>query len=145
MEGVYDYGAETSVQYPFGYGLSYTTFEYSDLQIDKKEFTAGNPISISVNVKNTGEVTGKESVLLFTSDLVASISPDVRRLRDFEKIELAPGESKQVVFTINADDLAFVNAEGKWTIEEGEFKFQIGNVADIAICTETKVWSTPNK
>ena len=145
MEGVYDYGAETSVQYPFGYGLSYTTFEYSDLQIDKSEFTVGNPISISVNVKNTGEVTGKESVLLFTSDLVASISPDVRRLRDFKKIELAPGESKQVVFTINADDLAFVNAKGQWTLEEGDFKFQIGNVADIAKCTETKVWSTPNK
>ena len=145
MEGVYDYGAETSVQYPFGYGLSYTTFEYSDLQIDKSEFIPGEPISISVNVKNTGEVTGKESVLLFTSDLVASISPDVRRLRNFDKIELAPGEIKKVVFEINANDLAFVNAEGKWTIEEGDFKFQIGDVADIAKCTETKIWDTPNK
>ncbi|MGV8962345.1 MAG: glycoside hydrolase family 3 N-terminal domain-containing protein, partial [Candidatus Saccharimonadaceae bacterium] len=128
MEGVYDYGAQTSVQFPFGFGLSYTTFEYGNLKIDKSEFTPGEDLNITVNVKNTGKVTGKEAVLLFTSDLVASLSPDVRRLREFKKISLEPGETKVVSFKINADELAFVNSDGKWTIEEGEFRFQIGNI-----------------
>ena len=145
MEGVYDYGAETSVQFPFSFGLSYTTFEYSGLKIDKSEFVSGEPITISVNVKNTGKVTGKESVLLFSSDLVASVSPDVRRLRAFDKIELKSGEVKNVTFTINADDLAFVNAEGKWTLEEGDFKIQIGDLTETTKCTQTKIWDTPNK
>ncbi|MFA5555348.1 MAG: glycoside hydrolase family 3 N-terminal domain-containing protein, partial [Phycisphaerae bacterium] len=114
MEGAYDYGAETSVQYPFGFGLSYTTFVYDNLQINKKEFIPGETITVSVDIKNSGSVTGKESLLLFTSDLVASHTPDVRRLRAFEKVELAPGESKTVTFTINADDLAFVNTDGRW-------------------------------
>jgi beta-glucosidase len=145
MEGAYDYGAETSVQYPFGFGLSYTTFEYANLKIDKKEFAPGELITISVDVKNAGSVTGKESLLLFTSDLVASLSPDVRRLRAFDKVELAPRQSKTVTFTIKADELAFVNADGKWTIEKGEFRFQIGNLADIAKCKQTKIWNTPNR
>ena len=84
MEGAYDYGAETSVQYPFGFGLSYTTFEYANLKIDKAEFAPGEFITISVDVKNAGSVTGKESLLLFTRDLVASLTPDVRRLRAFD-------------------------------------------------------------
>lgn len=145
MEGAYDYGAETSVQYSFGFGLSYTTFEYTNLKIDKKEFVPGELITISVDVKNTGSVTGKESLLLFTSDLVASLTPDVRRLRAFDKVELQPGQSKTVTFTMNADELAFVNADGKWTIEEGDFRFQVGDLADIAKCTQTKIWNTPNR
>ncbi|NLZ94837.1 MAG: beta-glucosidase, partial [Bacteroidales bacterium] len=145
MEGAYDYGAETSVQYPFGFGLSYTTFEYDNLQIDKKEFTPGETIVVSVDIKNTGKVAGKESLLLFTSDLVASLTPDVRRLRAFDKVELRPGENKTVSFTINADELAFVNADGKWTIEEGEFMIQVGGQAVITTCTETKIWDTPNR
>ena len=133
------------MQYPFGFGLSYTSFEYTNLKIDKKEFVPGELITISVDVKNSGSVTGKESLLLFTSDLVASLTPDVRRLRAFDKVELQPGQSKTVSFTINADELAFVNANGKWTIEEGEFRFQVGDLADIAKCTQTKIWDTPNR
>lgn len=145
MEGVYDYGAETAVQYPFGFGLSYTTFEYTNLIIDKKSFVPGDTITVSIDVKNTGEMAGKESVMLFTSDLVSSITPDVRRLRAFRKINLQPGEQKTVTLKIAADDLAFVNPEGKWTLEAGDFKFQVGNLADKVTCTQTKIWDTPNR
>jgi beta-glucosidase len=145
MEGVYDYGAETAVQYPFGFGLSYTTFEYANLTIDKKSFGPGDTISVTVDVKNIGEMAGKESVMLFTSDLVSSITPDVRRLRAFRKINLQPGEQKTVTLKIAADDLAFVNPEGKWTLEAGDFKFQVGNLADKVTCTQTKIWDTPNR
>ena len=124
MEGAYDYGAQTSVQFPFGYGLSYTTFSYSNISIDNTSFTADDIIKVSVDVTNTGEVDGKESVLLFSSDLVASLSPDVRRLRGFEKVSLRPGEVQTVTFDIKGEDLAFVNEKGKWTLEEGEFMLQ---------------------
>ncbi|MGB4340411.1 MAG: glycoside hydrolase family 3 N-terminal domain-containing protein, partial [Dysgonamonadaceae bacterium] len=100
MEGVYDYGAETSVQYPFGFGLSYTTFEYANLTIDRKSFVPGDTITVTVDVKNTGAMAGKETVMLFTSDLVASITPDVRRLRAFRKINLQPGEQKTVTLKV---------------------------------------------
>jgi len=145
MEGVYDYGAETSVQYPFGFGLSYTTFEYANLTIDRKSFVPGDTITVTVDVKNTGAMAGKETVMLFTSDLVASITPDVRRLRAFRKINLQAGEQKTVTLKIAADDLAFVNPEGKWTLEEGDFRFQIGNLTDKVTCTQTKIWDSPNK
>ncbi|NLO69382.1 MAG: beta-glucosidase [Porphyromonadaceae bacterium] len=145
MEGAYDYGAQTSVQYPFGFGLSYTTFEYSNLSVDNTDFVSGDILSVKVDVKNTGSVTGKEVVMLFSSDLVASITPDVRRLRKFLKIELQPGESKTVELKLPADDLAFVNEKGKWTLEEGEFKLQVGNLVSNVNCTKTKIWDTPNK
>ncbi|MCW1734964.1 glycoside hydrolase family 3 C-terminal domain-containing protein [Seramator thermalis] len=145
MEGVYDYGAETAVQYPFGFGLSYTTFEYTNLTIDKKSFVPGDTISVTVDVKNTGEMAGKESVMLFTNDLVASITPDVRRLRAFRKINLQPGEKKTVTLKVAANDLAFVDADGKWVLEAGNFKFQVGNLADKVTCTQTKIWDTPNR
>ena len=145
MEGVYDYGAETAVQYPFGFGLSYTTFEYTNLIIDKKSFVPGDTITVSIDVKNTGEMAGKESVMLFTSDLVSSITPDVRRLRAFRKINLQPGEQKSVTLKVAANDLAFVNADGKWILEEGDFKFQVGNLVDKVTCTQTKIWDTPNR
>jgi beta-glucosidase len=133
------------VQYPFGFGLSYTTFEYSNLTVDKNEFLPGDVLTVSVDVKNTGKVAGKESVMLFSSDLVASITPDVRRLRAFRKMNLQPGEQKTVTLKIAADDLAFVNPEGKWTLEEGDFRFQIGNLTDKVTCTQTKIWDSPNK
>ncbi|MGI6073755.1 MAG: glycoside hydrolase family 3 N-terminal domain-containing protein [Fermentimonas sp.] len=145
MEGAYDYGAQTAVQYPFGYGLSYTTFDYSKMSVDKTNFSSDDVIKVSVTVTNSGNVEGKEAVMLFSSDLVASMSPDVRRLRDFEKIELKPGESKVVTFNLDGSDLAFVNAEGKWTIEEGEFMLQIGDQIVNVNCTETKIWDTSNK
>ncbi len=145
MEGAYDYGAQTSVQYPFGFGLSYTTFEYSGLSIDKKEFQSGDLINISVSVKNTGNVPGKESVLLFSSDLIASMSPDVRRLRAFKKISLNPGETKIVQLQLPANDLAFVDGNGKWILEEGDFKLQIGDKIEKIHCKKTKIWDTPNR
>ncbi len=145
MEGAYDYGAQTSVQFPFGYGLSYTTFNYSNINVDKSSFTSDDLIRVSVDVTNSGEVEGKESVLLFSSDLVASLSPDVRRLRAFEKISLKPGQTQTVTFDIKGGDLAFVNEKGKWTIEEGEFMLQLGDQTVNIVCTQSKVWETPNK
>ena len=145
MEGAYDYGAQTLVQYPFGFGLSYTTFEYSNLTVDKTEFISGDSINVSLDVKNTGKVAGKEAVLLFSSDLVASITPDVRRLRAFDKIALNPGEMKKVKLTLPADNLAFVNEKGKWTLEAGDFMLQAGNQTIKIKCNQTKIWDTPNR
>jgi beta-glucosidase len=145
MDGVYDYGAQTSVQYPFGFGLSYTSFAYSNLTVDKQQFVSGDVITVSVDVKNTGAVKGKEAVLLFSRDMVASITPDIRRLRAFEKIELNPGETKTVSFELKADDLAFVNENGRWTLEQGEFMLQVGNAYAKIICNKTRIWSSPNR
>ncbi|RNC63980.1 glycoside hydrolase family 3 N-terminal domain-containing protein [Proteiniphilum sp. X52] len=145
MEGAYDYGAQTSVQYPFGFGLSYTTFEYANLAVDKKDFVSGDLLTITVDVKNSGTVAGKEAVLLFSSDMVASLSPDVRRLRAFEKIALEPGETKTVTLRLAADDLAFVNEKGEWTLEAGEFKLQAGDQIAMIHCAKARIWDTPNK
>lgn len=127
MEGVYDYNAQVNVQWPFGYGLSYTTFTYSNLRVDKPEFHNGDVLTISVDVKNTGNRIGKESVLLFSRDMVASIVPESRRLRAFQKIELKPSQQKTVTFRLPASDLAFVGTDGQWHLEPGAFKLQIGN------------------
>ena len=144
MAGAYNYDASMYVQWPFGTGLSYTTFEYSDLQTDKKDFTADDVLNVKVTVKNTGSVAGKEAVLLFSSDLVASVVPDVKRLRAFTKVELQPGESKVVEFQIPAKDLAFVGADGKWRLEKGEFRLGAGGMGTMVNCTATKVWNTQN-
>ena len=145
MEGAYDYGAQTSVQYPFGYGLSYTTFEYANLQVDKTNFAWDDTITVSVDVTNSGDREGKEAVLLFSSDLVASLSPDVRRLRAFEKILLRPGEMQTVTFELKGEELAFVNEQGRWTLEEGDFMLQAGDQTVGIHCASTKIWETPNK
>lgn len=145
MEGSYNYDAQVSAQWPFGYGLSYTTFEYSDLKADRTSFTADDTLNFSVTVKNTGNRAGKESVLLFSSDLVASLTPDVRRLRAFDKIELQPGESKTVSLKVKASDLAFVGYDGKWILEKGDFRIQCGDKAVKIFCSDTKKWETPNK
>lgn len=145
MSGVYNYNAVMDVQWPFGHGLSYTTFAYSDMNVSASEFKSGDVLTVSVNVTNTGDVAGKESVLLFSSDLYASSTPDVRRLRAFDKVELAPGESRTVTFTLPADDLAFVNYYGKWTLEKGDFILSCGDLEKSVKCTETKLWDTPNK
>ncbi len=145
MEGAYNYDAQVNVQWAFGYGLSYTTFAYSNFRADKTQFTADDVITLSVDVKNTGKVAGKESVLLFSSDLVASLTPDNRRLRNFEKIELQPGETKTVTLKLKGSDLAFVGYDGKWILEAGEFRMQVGDQVLTLACITTKKWSEPNK
>lgn len=145
MGGNYNYDSVMDVQWPFGSGLSYTTFEYSNLKADKTSFTAEDEITFTVDVTNTGSVAGKESVLLFSKDLVASSTPDNIRLRNFEKISLNPGETKTVTLKIQGSDLAFVNYSGQWTLEEGGFKMKCGDQWIDLECTQTKVWDTPNK
>ena len=144
MAGAYNYDAKVSLQWPFGYGLSYTTFEYANLKVDKARFSADDVLTVSVDVKNTGSCAGKEAVLLYSSDLVASIVPDNKRLRDFTKIVLEPGEMKTVTFQLPAKSLAFVGADGKWTLEEGDFILKIGNQTVPIFCERTKIWDTPN-
>ena len=144
MAGAYNYDAKVSLQWPFGYGLNYTTFEYSNLKVDKAQFTADDVLTVSVDVKNTGSRAGKEAVLLYSSDLIASIVPDNRRLRDFCKVALEPGETKTVTFQLPAKQLAFVGADCRWTLEEGDFVLRIGRQEQTVTCTQTKVWDTPN-
>ncbi len=144
MAGAYNYDAKVSLMWPFGYGLSYTQFEYSNLRVDKKNFTADDVLTVTVDVKNTGSRVGKESVLLYTSDLVASIVPDNKRLRDFSKVELQPGETKTITFTLPAKSMAFVGADGRWTLEEGDFLLKVGNLSVPVVCSQTKIWDTPN-
>jgi beta-glucosidase len=144
MEGAYNYDAKVSLQWPFGYGISYTTYEYTNLKVDKASFTADDILTITVDVKNTGSRAGKEAVLLYSSDLVASIVPDNKRLRDFTKISLEPGETKTVTFQLPAKSLAFVGADGRWTLEEGDFLLKVGTLSIPAACTKTIVWDTPN-
>ena len=144
MAGAYNYDAKVSLQWPFGYGLSYTTFDYANLRVDKTSFTADDVLSVTVDVKNTGNRAGKEAVLLYSSDLIASIVPDNRRLRDFTKVALAPGETKTVTFQLPAKELAFVGADGRWTLEEGDFTLKVGKLTQNVTCTQTKIWDTPN-
>ena len=145
MAGAYDYDAKVVQQWGFGYGLSYTTYAYSKLSADKVDFKDGDEITFTVDVTNTGRVAGKEPVLLYSSDLVASIVPDSRRLRAFTKVSLEPGETKTVSLTIKASDLAFVGADGKWILEEGDFNIQVGDQSVAVSCTETKKYENPNK
>ena len=145
MEGAYDYNAKITQQWGFGQGLSYTTYQYSNLKVAQKAFRHGDVIRVSVDVKNIGKVAGKESVLLFSSDLIASMVPDGRRLRAFEKVDLQPGETKTVTFNLKADDLAFVGYDGKWILEEGDFKLTIADQSADIHCGETYQWQTANK
>ena len=144
MMGSYGYNADMVVQWPFGHGLSYTSYEYSNLKVDRTEFTSEDVIKVTVNVKNVGEVAGKESVLLFSSDHYASCVPDNKRLRGFTKVSLAPGETKEVSFELSAKDLAFVNSFGKWTLEEGDFTLSAGGQTVDVKCMETVLWEQPN-
>ena len=171
MDGSYNYDAVMDVQWPFGHGLSYTSFEYKNLVVSGgssvipsasssvipsasssvipseasvSQFAAGDVLRVSVDVTNTGSRAGKEAVLLYSSDLVASLIPDVKRLRGFEKIALEPGETKTVSFELPASALAFVGADGRWRLEAGEFRLSCGGLSALLTCTETKVWDTPN-
>lgn len=145
MEGAYDYNAKITQQWGFGYGLSYTSYQYSNLKVSKSDFRHGDIIKVSVDVKNTGKVAGKESILLFSSDLVASMVPDGRRLRAFDKVEFQPGETKTVTFELKADDLAFVGWDGKWRLEEGDFKLMIADQTASVHCADTYLWQTANR
>ena len=145
MEGAYNYDAQVAVQWAFGYGLSYTSYKYSNLRVDKSRFTADDVLTFTVDVTNTGRVAGKESVLLFSSDLVASLTPDNRRLRAFEKVELQPGETKTVTLKVKASDLAFVGYDGHWVLEQGDFRIQAGDQTLNIACTATKRWETANR
>jgi len=132
------------IQWKFGHGLSYTTFEYSNLKVSKTEFSSSDTLKLSVDVKNTGSRSGKETVMLFTSDLYASLTPDNRRLRAFDKISLEAGETKTVTLAVDANNLAFVGSDGKWILEKGDFKINIGGLSVSVACIETKKWSEPN-
>ena len=145
MEGAYDYNAKITQQWGFGYGLSYTSYKYSNLKVSQSDFRHDDIIKVSVDVKNTGKVAGKESVLLFSSDLIASMVPDGRRLRAFDKVELQPGETKTMTFELKADDLAFVGWNGKWRLEEGDFKLMIADQSADIHCTDTYQWPTANR
>lgn len=145
MEGAYDYNAKITQQWGFGYGLSYTSYKYINLKVSQSDFRHGDIIKVSVDVKNTGKVAGKESVLLFSSDLIASMVPDGRRLRAFDKVELQPGETKTMTFELKADDLAFVDWNGKWRLEEGDFKLMIADQSADIHCTDTYQWPTANR
>lgn len=127
MEGNYNYDAKMNIQWPFGYGLSYTTYKYDNLKLDKPEFGENDDLTFTVDVTNTGNVAGKEPVLLYSKDMVATVSPDNIRLRRFDKVDLKPGETKTVTFTLPAKELSFVNNDGEWVIEKGDFKFRVGD------------------
>ncbi len=139
MVGEYNYDAVMDVQWPFGTGLSYTSFEYSGLKCDKSSFKSGDVLEFELELKNVGDVAGKETLLLYSSDLVASLVPDVRRLRAFTKVELQPGESTVVKLSVPADELAFVGQDGKWHLEKGAFRFAAGKCSLTLDCIETTI------
>lgn len=145
MNGNYNYDSVMDVQWPFGYGLSYTAYQYANLKVDKPTFTASDEITVSVDVTNVGKMAGKEVVLLYSQDLVASTTPDNIRLRNFEKVALQPNETRTVTMTIRGSDLAFVGYDGKWRLEAGDFKLRCGDQSADLKCSETKVWETPNR
>ena len=144
MEGSYNYDAVMDVQWPFGFGLSYTSFAYSKLKVSQADFKAGDVLKVSVDVTNTGTRAGKEAVLLYSSDLVASLIPDVKRLRGFEKVSIEPGQTVTVNFELPASRLAFVGADGRWRLEKGDFRLSCGGQSAMLSCTETHIWDTPN-
>lgn len=133
-DAAYNYEGDYNFEYPFGYGLSYTTFAYSNPRINKAELPLGSneDILISIDVTNTGNREGKEVVQLYSSDLYASLVPDMKRLRRFEKITLKAGETKTVAFKLNVNDLSFINLDNKRVVEPGDFVFQVGSSSDDA-------------
>ncbi|MDR1652086.1 MAG: glycoside hydrolase family 3 C-terminal domain-containing protein [Prevotellaceae bacterium] len=133
-DAAYNYQGDYNYEFPFGFGLSYSSFEYKNAKISAAEqpLNENAQITVSVEVTNTGKMAGKEVVQLYSADLYASLMPDVKRLRRFEKVELEAGETKTVTFTLQQSDLAFVNFDNKKTVERGDFEFQIGaSSADI--------------
>ncbi|MBR5835387.1 MAG: glycoside hydrolase family 3 C-terminal domain-containing protein [Bacteroidales bacterium] len=144
MTGSYNYNAVMDIQWPFGHGMSYTAFQYSNMTVSAEQFGADDVLKVTVDVTNAGARTGKESVLLYSSDLYASSTPDVRRLRAFEKVEIEPGETVTVELEVTAKDLAFADYYGKWRLEEGDFILSVGNLSQKVTCTETVLFEEPN-
>jgi beta-glucosidase len=134
-------GGDYDPQWPFGFGLSYTTFAFSNLTVNKNNFSPDETATISVTIKNTGNREGKEVAQLFVSQLVASlITPDVKRLRGFEKIDLKPGESKTVTFKLPLKELAVVNNENKKILEAGDFKIAVNDLTAMFTVNKTKTF-----
>ena len=144
MDGSYNYSASTDLEWEFGYGLSYTSFSFSNLNVSLDNFNADDVLTVTVDVTNTGKVEGATPVLLYSSDLIASLTPDVKRLRAFDKVNLQPGETSTVTLKLPAKDLAFVGRDGKWRLEAGEFMLRVADQNKLINCTSTKVWDTPN-
>lgn len=128
-EGAYDYNGEFTPQYPFGFGLSYTSFTYSQLALSSKAMGKDGSLEVTVKVKNSGIREGMEVVKLFVSDVVASLTPDVKRLRGFQKIALKPGEEKLVTFRLAPSDLKFVDLSNRSVAEKGEFVVEVANLS----------------
>ncbi|OON66047.1 glycoside hydrolase family 3 N-terminal domain-containing protein [Hymenobacter sp. CRA2] len=127
-EGAYNYEADYNPQWEFGHGLSYTSYQYSNLQLDKASLPKNGTLTVTVQVTNTGQREGKEAVHLYTSDQVAaSVAPDVRRLRRFDKISLKPGETKTVTFSLPAAELAYTGRDGAKVLEAGDFEVRVGD------------------
>jgi len=124
-QGAYNYVGEVNNLYNFGFGLSYSEFIYSDLKINKDQFGFNETIQISVNVENISKIDGFETIQLYSSDLYASVTPDIKRLRDFSKVEIKAGEKKTITFDLPVDELAFVNADNQLVVEPGNFKLTI--------------------
>lgn len=124
----FDETAGYNPQWEFGYGLSYTQFTYSNLKLSNTTLTNSKAIDVSIDVTNAGKVAGKETVLLYVSDEVASITPEVKRLRAFEKISLQPGQTKTVSFTIDKEKLSFINAQLQRVTEPGDFSISVGGL-----------------
>lgn len=138
--GIYNYENHASVQWWFGEGLSYTTYAYSDLRIDKDSFESSDILRFTIDVTNTGDRAGKETVLLYSSDDIASVMPDNRRLRAFRKVEIQPGETVCVEFEVPATDLAFVGYDGRWHLEKGSFTFLCGGHFVHSVCSADAVF-----
>ena len=145
MNGNYNYDSVMDVEWRFGDGISYTTYNYSNFRVDKPAFSPQDELTFMIDVTNTGKVAGKEPVLLFSRDLIACLTPDNCRLRQFDKVSLIPGQTKTVVLKINASDLAFVGRDGKWILEKGDFIMTCGNQTLNISCKDTKKWENPNR
>ena len=128
-QGAYNYVGEVNNLYDFGFGLSYSEFVYSNLKINKEEFNSSDTIKVSVNIENTSEIDGFETIQLYSSDLYASITPDIKRLRDFSKVEIKAGETKTIIFDLPVDNLAFVNLNNDYIVEPGKFKLTIDKLS----------------
>ena len=127
-QGAYNYVGEVNNLYDFGFGLSYTSFEYSNLKLNSNQFSKNENIYLSVDIKNTGEIEGKEVIQVYSKDHYASLTPDIKRLRAFKKIKLKPGETKNVKFEIQVKDLGFINYQNKHVVETGKLDLMVGSL-----------------